>query len=67
MSVTLVPFSPSITPFRHPLQDRPLMCWVAELYYRGIEIPQNVSEVYSGISKENLQLMQAHQCRKLVS
>lgn len=42
------------------------MCWVAELHYRGVDVPKDVSEVYSGISKENLENMQANKCRKMV-
>lgn len=47
-------------------QDRPKMCWVAELHYRGIEPPKNVSEVYSSINKQTLDNMDASRCRKLV-
>lgn len=43
------------------------MCWVAELYHRGIEQPKDVSEVYSGLSKENLDMMEANRYRKIVS
>lgn len=43
------------------------MCWVAELHYRGVEVPKDVSEVYSGISKENLENMQTNKCRKMVN
>lgn len=49
-------------------QDRPQMCWVAELHYRGVEAPKNVTEVYSGISEQKyLDSLQANRCRKMVN
>lgn len=50
----------------HSLQDRPKMCWVAELHYRGIDPPKNVTEVYSGISEQNMLNMEANLCQKAI-
>lgn len=48
------------------MQDRPQMCWVAELHYRGLEPPKNVTDVYNSISPQNLEGMGANLCRKKV-